>query len=189
MEQQYDWDGFTPDEIEDIQSYVYDQTGVDSAIEEVKEINEEVNRLEELLNQRIEKLKFELSLKVGKLEKRKDFHINNIKTFTLQSTNKKETKTQYKLSMISGDIVIKKTQDKLINRLDKVNKMNSAIIADNLPEYKKEKITTELDWSGMKSNLEIRIVDGNKIVWDTKLNKDVSEYVSIEQTPEEVVIK
>lgn len=182
---EWDWEGFSQEEIAEIENYEYDEIGIDRAIEEIKDIDEDIARLGELAKQRIEKLKGELELKTAKLIKRKEYHLNNIKSFALQSDNKKETKTQYKLPMISGDIIIKKSAEKFV----KPEKLQDEVIRQELMPYQKEEFNVKLNWAEMKKNLEIRIVDGQKIVYDKILNKDVSHLVAIETTPEEVVIK
>lgn len=180
----YDWEGYSPEELEEIQNYVYDDTGVDNAIEEVKDIEADIKRLTDLMKQRVEKLQYELDTKLGKLQRRREFHLNNIRTFALQSSSLKETKTQKKVSMISGDIIIKKSAEKLV-KADIV----PSVIETLLAPYKKEEQTIKLNWAEMKKNLEIRVVDGKKIVFDKLLKQDVSHLVSIEITPEEVKVQ
>lgn len=206
MSEEYNWEesGFDSDEIETLKDYFYDETGVDKAIAHCKEIQSDIERLNELFKNRVkdftDSLQYDLEVKVNKLKKLKDFHLGNIKNFAVNHPKKTEAKTQWKVTLLSGDIVIKKASDKFI----KPEKLTEEVISKDLSKYKKENTTTtvSLDWAGMKKNLEIRLVDGEKKVFDTSVTEivigkkktkvngvDVSKFVSIEQVPEEVEIK
>ena len=176
------FDDFTfldPEDVAELKSYEYSSVGVDEAIQRVKEYNAEIERLENLYNERIERMKAELENKTRKLQKRKDWDVYNIGRFAQQSPDLKSTKTQYKLSMLSGDVIIKKEKEKLIK--PKVTAENQDEIKQKYKDYLKTKY--DINWEEMKKSLMIK--DGK--VFDMKTNKEVD--VEVEIVPSEVVIK
>jgi hypothetical protein len=166
------------EEIQELQQYQYDETGVDEAIERVKEIDQEIERLKDLFNQRVEKLKFELEQKVKKLENKKQWDLYNLQQIVKNASDKKETKTQWKKQYLSGDVIIKKEQQKIVKP-----KLDEETIKTQFNDYKKEKI--ELNWKELKKDCVIK--DGKVI--NAVTGEDLSNYITIEIEPEKVVIK
>jgi len=171
-------DIFGEDEFEELESNKYEsEYDIDVAIIKVKEINEEVERYKETFKEHVAELERKLNDKVEKLEKRKEWELYNLKQVAMNSAHKKETKTQYKYSSLSGDIIIKKSAVKMV----KPN-LDADIIKSKFADYAKEKV--ELNWAEMK---KVLIIDGD-VVKNAKTGEVVLE-VELEETPEKVEVK
>lgn len=164
---------------EDLQSVRYDTDAyIDSAIERIKNRNSEIERFTKIFNDRVTELKMELESKVEKLTKQNQWEESNIRNVIMADPNKKETKTQFKKSFLSGDVVIKKPEQK-INK----PKLTEEQIKSSLNDYSKSKV--ELDWETLKPKLAI-IKDR---VINTETGEDVTDLIPFEETPEKVIIK
>ena len=171
-------DVFGEDELEELKNSKYEsEYDIDVAIGKVKEINEEVERYKETFKEHVAELERKLNNKVEKLEKRKDWELYNLRQVAMNSAHKKETKSQYKYSSLSGDIVIKKPSVKMV----KPN-LDADIIKTKFADYAKEKV--ELNWAEMK---KILMIDGD-VVKNAKTGEIVSE-VELEEVPEKVEVK
>lgn len=172
---------FDSDELEELENVDFENEGfIDQSIEKVKECNKEIEQLEQIYKQRVEMLEKELENKKEKLEKKKQWFLNNLKGFALNSPNLKSTATQYKLNMLSGDIIIKKPKQTVVKP-----SLDEEEIKLNFKDYSKEKTKIELDWKNLKKNL---LISDGKVI-NTKTGKDLSDIIKIEEVPEEVVVK
>lgn len=153
----------------------------DEVVERVKENEEQKARFKEIAGERIKKIKDQLEQQVSKLD-----HWTELdKSILLQiaSLSKtKETKTQRKLELLAGDVVIKKATYKFENDNDKILKA----IKDKRKDLVKTKTETTLDWAEFKKELQI---DGENIIY-----KETGEIVNIdglglENVPEIVQVK
>lgn len=153
---------------------------VDSAIEQVKDINEEINKLKDILDKRTNDLKLQFENKKESLLKQNQFLLTTLGEFA-RTQKLKKTKTQSKYTSLAGDVVIKhakqnpKKPDK--NKIDKIEKVYPELI--EVEEVKK------LNWRELKSRLIIQ--DGK--VFDKETGEDVSGLVDIEVKGEEVLVK
>ena len=153
----------------------------DELVEKVKHLEEEKERFTQIANERIEQVKAQLERKVSKLDEWIEAYEFSLLQIANISTTK-ETKTQRKLELLSGDVVIKKPSYKFKND----NKAILEAIKEERKDLVKENVTYSLDWAGFKKELEI--ANGNII---NKLTGEIVEIpgLEIEEVPETLVIK
>jgi len=157
----------------------------DELIEKVKETETDKAKLEQVAKDRIDLINSQLEEKSAKL----DGWIEQYKFSLLQIANlttTKETKTQRKLELLAGDVIIKKATKKFKND----NKAILEAVKDERKDLVKEKVTTSLDWAKFEKELEI-IGDGA----DAEIiNTTTGEVVNIaglevEEVPERLEVK
>lgn len=155
---------------------------VDNLIEEVKEKEKEIKRLKKLSEKKIQEVEYNTKCKIEPLEARITYIHDQLGMVIKNAKDKKETKTQYKKSFISGDVVLKKSQNKIKN--PKL-KGQEAYEIEKLKEYCEPFTDYKFNWAELKKELDI--VDG------VVVNKETGEYmgdiIEWEQTPEQLVIK
>lgn len=151
---------------------------IDETIELVNSLKEEVERFTELYKQKQEKLKAEYESKVNSLNEQIKYHSYNLGQLVKAMPDKKETKTQFKKSYLSGSVIIKKPSSKLAKPT-----LSDQEIEETFPSY--SKVKTELDWANLKKVL--KIID-NKVI-NTETGEDLSDIISIEEIPESYEIK
>ena len=142
---------------------------MDSKVEEIHQVEKEQAELQALLDARIEDIKASFEGKFNSLTSKKDFLMAELRTLFEQVTAK-ETKTQAKVTLLSGDVVVKKATVKL--EYDKKVLLENAEAA-GLSEYIKTKEVQEFDWATLKAKLEIQ-EDGSIV------NTETGEVVEIE---------
>lgn len=173
---------FTEEELEELSDFRFDKDShVDESLEKLKFYMAEKERYEQIYNERMEQLKAELETKTEKLDSKIEWIKNKLKYYTLNSPNKKETKTLYKLSLLSGEIQVKKARQKMVK--PKITEENEGLIVEKFKDYIKQKI--DLEWGELKKELIIK--DGK--VYSARNNEDLSDLILVEDTPEEVIIK
>lgn len=153
----------------------------DAMIEQLKEYEQEKVKFQEVAKERIDTINALLELKVDKLDK----NIEGIKFELLQIANMsdtKETKTQRKLELLNGDVIIKKATTKLKND----NKAILEALKEVRPDLVKEKVTESLDWAKYKK--ELQISDKQIINLTTGEVVEIAG-LEIEDVPERVEIK
>lgn len=128
----------------------------DALVEQLKENEQEIQKYKDLAKERVDMIIDLLQVKVNKL------YSNNegIKFELLQIANMsdlKETKTQRKLELLAGDVIIKKATKKFKND----NKLLLEALKESRPDLVKEKVMESLDWANYKK--ELKILD-NQIV-------------------------
>ncbi|MBG9773031.1 host-nuclease inhibitor Gam family protein [Brevibacillus laterosporus] len=174
------YDNFTPEELEEIKSYQYtNEINIDESIERVKELDVEIERLKEIGDERIVKMKEEMKYKIDKLQRKRDWEISNITAIVYNSPDKHETKTQYKKTYVSGDVVLKKATVKLIKP-----ELKEEVIKERLSGYAKTK--TEIDWKSLKNDL---VINNNNEVFSKSTGESLSDLIKIEQVPMKTEIK
>jgi hypothetical protein len=184
LEQAYqNFNGFTEDEISQGEQYQYNSDAyIDAAIARIKNRNQEIDRLNKILEERIEMLKLEAQTKIDRIQKQNDYEMSMIASVIKDNPNKKETKTQFKVSFISGDVVIKKPEEK-INK----PKIEEKVLTtdDRLSDYIKTKEVKELNWDILKSKL---IIKDNKVI-NTETGEEYTDIVPITTIPERIEVK
>lgn len=135
----------------------------DEALEQISEIRAEAKRLEMVGTARIQNIEQQLRLKLDSLDSQEQMLIDQLRSYSL-GINFKETKTQKKYKLVSGELVIKKPTVK-IEVLDR----------DKLIQYAENsaqdyiKVKKDVDWAGLKKLLEI---DEDKVI-----NKETGEII------------
>ena len=154
---------------------------LDNLVEEIKEKQEEKARLEELYKAKLEQLEANYNMQIEKIDNAINYFKEQIRV-QFETQPYKETKSQRKLKVLSGDIVIKKPGKKL--EADK-----NALLEwgkNNASEYIEQKVIETFKWAEFKENLEI--TEDGQIV-NTETGELVTEGVTVIDVPEEVIIK
>lgn len=176
-------DELNVEELEETKIPEIEQWKIDKAIKRVKDNNEEIARLKQILEDRKADLDAQFEKKVQPMLKE-----NQFLTVTLTEYAKtqplKETKTQRKYTSIEGEVVIKKPQKKMIKPNVKDEKTLEKI-EQLYPEYVEEVKTKKLKWSDLKRKLVIQ----DDRVYDKETGEDVSHIVDFEVTEERTEIK
>lgn len=156
---------------------------VDNLIEEYKTEQEELERLEQLEKQKIEQVKFNSETVKKRVRNKIQFLEDTLKFNLMNSENKQETKTLYKKKYISGEIQVKKAHQKIANPN---LKGEDAFKIDAFKSYCEKVISYKFNWGELKKKLSI--VSGNN-VFNAETGELLTGIVSIEEVPEEVIIK
>ena len=159
------------------------QTQMDEKVEEVHHVEQEQAELQALLDARIQQLKDSFKGKIDVLNNRKGYLIAEIRALFDQVPSN-ETKTQAKVTLLSGDVVVKKAT--LNFDYDKKLLLENAE-KNGIKEYVKTNVTHDFNWAGLKSKLEIQ-EDGSIVNVETGEVLNV-EGLSVLPVPEQVVIK
>lgn len=159
------------------------QTQMDEKVAEVHQVEQEQAELQALLDARIQQLKDSFQCKVDILSNRKEYLVAEIRALFDQVPSK-ETKTQAKVTLLSGDVVVKKAGLKL--DYDKKVLLENAE-QTGLGEYVVTKETKDFDWAGLKAKLEIE-EDGSIVNIETGELMQV-DGLSVLPVAEQVVIK
>ena len=159
------------------------QSQMDEKVAEVHQVEQEQAELQALLDARIQQLKDSFQGKVDILNNRKEYLIAEIRALFDQVPSK-ETKTQAKVTLLSGDVVVKKAGLKL--DYDKKVLLENAE-ATGLTDYIKTKEVKDFDWTGLKEKLEIQ-EDGSIVNTETGEVLDI-EGLTVLPVAEQVVIK
>lgn len=159
------------------------QTQMDQRVEEVHKVEQEQAELQALLDARVQQLRNNFQGKFDILSSRKDYLISEIRAL-FEEVPHKETKTQAKVTLLSGDVVVKKAGLKL--DYDKKILLENAE-ATGLTEYITTKEVNDFDWTSLKAKLEIQ-EDGSVVNVETGEVLNV-EGLTVLPVPEQVVIK
>lgn len=157
------------------------QVQMDNLVENYKSITEEIESVMKIRNAKIEQIEGAYQEKKDKLENAQKRIVAELRVLAEQ-VPQKETKRQCKVELLSGSVVIKKPTQTLVADKEKLIEWakKSAML-----EYIDEKVVESFKWKELKSDLDI--VDGQIV---NRLTGEVmAEGVSIEDKPEEVVIK
>lgn len=159
------------------------QAQMDQKVEEIHQAEQEQAELQALLDTRIQQLKESYQSKFDTLNNKVQYLMAELRTM-FENVPQKATKTQRKVSLLSGDVVVKNATKKL-DYDKKVLLENAENIG--LSEYIVTKEVKDFDWVTFKSILEIQ--DDGSII-----NTQTGEVVAIEglsavQVEEQVVIK
>ena len=159
------------------------QAQMDERVYEIRMLDQEEAELQALLEKRVEEIRTSYANKVEKIGSRRNQLITELRTLFDQVPHK-ETKTQAKVVLLSGDVVVKKATVKL--DYDKKVLLENAE-QTGLEEYIITKEVKDFDWSGLKSKLEIQ-EDGSIVKVDTGEVLEI-EGLSVLQVAEQVGIK
>lgn len=159
------------------------QSQMDEKVYEIRMLDQQEAELQALLDTRIEEIKASFASKVEKIGSRREQLTSELRVLFDQVPSK-ETKTQAKVTLLSGDVVVKKPSLKL--------GYDKKVLLDNaeetgLKEYITTKEVKDFDWACLKSKLAIQ--DDGSIV-----NTETGELLEIEgltvlPVAEQVVIK
>lgn len=133
----------------------------DEALEQIRDIRAEAQRLEMIANARIENIQQQLKVKLDSLGDVEQILIDQLRAYAL-NLKFKETKTQKKYKLVTGELVVKKPTAKI-----------EVADREKLTQYAEKsaeeyiKIKKDVDWSALKKTLDI---DGDKII-----NKETGE--------------
>ena len=143
--------------IEDHVSWTIENANTaDWAIERIKEVQEEYDRMENLINMKIQQLQMKLQNEKDKLDRERGFFEGRLQDYFSKQDGLKETKTQLQLKLPSGNLKLVKA--KKVFDYDK-SKLLEVAEKENLTEF--IKIKKDFDWAGFKKQLDIR---GDKII-------------------------
>ena len=130
------------------------QSQMDQKVEEVHQVEQEQAELQALLDARVQQLKDSFQGKFDILNGRKEYLTSELRVLFDQVPHN-ETKTQAKVTLLSGDVVVKKPSLKL--DYDKAVLLKNAEIAITAYNITKEELENEL------SNIEFRIDEASKL--------------------------
>ena len=154
---------------------------MDNLVEDFKSITEQIESFMQIRDRKIQTVNEQYEEKVGPLNKELEYIKTQLRVLADQ-VPQKEVKTQSKVELLSGSVVIKKPTQTLVADKDKLiewakeNAMN---------DYIDEKVVQSFKWKELKADLDI--VDGQVV---NKITGEImAEGVTIEDKPEEVVIK
>ncbi len=169
------------DNIEDVEVNDLEDWMVDRYIEDIKANNEDLKRYEDIMNRRIDELKGQYNRKKDSILKNNHFLLTTLNTYAKRQKSLKETETQQKYTSLSGEVIIKKPVKKMMAPTkEKVEKLVEAY-----PEYKIVEEVVRVDWKELKKRFDIK----NEKAYDKETGEEVSDLVTIEDQPEETIIK
>lgn len=157
------------------------QVQMDNLIEDYKTLSQEIEDLVAIKDAKIEKIEHDCRCRVEIKEDAQNYIVAQLKVLAEQ-VPQKETKTQSKVALLSGDLIIKKPKQTLV--ADKEALIEWAK-EHEMDEYIDEKVVQSFKWKEYKGNLDI--VDGQVV--DRNTGEVITTGVSIEHKAEEVVIK
>lgn len=149
---------------------------LENIVDDIKGKQQEKENLMNLFNEKVSQLKGALDARVDHIDK-DIYYLTQAARAEAEQLDMKETKTQKKVSLLSGDFIIKKPTYKL-------NPDKEALLEKVPQEYIEVKETKSLKWADYKKNL--KVMDG--IVVDTVTGEIVQD-VLVEEVPEQIVIK
>ncbi|MDA3731547.1 host-nuclease inhibitor Gam family protein [Niameybacter massiliensis] len=162
---------------------VQNKARMDEIIAEINVINEQRVELEAVFNERVRLIKEQWEDK-DLLQYTRIRHLEEELKVLMDTVPKAETKTQFKVSLLCGDVILKKATKKI--DYDKKKLLDYAL-ANNLMEYVSTKEVQDFKWAEFKSELDI-------LEDDVIIIKETGEVVNIDglgviEVPEELVIK
>lgn len=157
------------------------QVRMDNLVEDHKSITEEIESMMAIKNAKIEQIEANFSAKKDKLETMQNMIMAELRVLAEQ-VPQKETKTRYKVDLLSGSIVIKKPTQTLV--ADKEKLIEWAKKAAML-EYIDEKVIESFKWKDFKGDVEI--IDGKPV--NKYTGEVMTDCIVVEEVPEKVVIK
>lgn len=159
------------------------QAQMDERVYEIRMLDREEAELQALLDARIEEIRASFAGKVEKIGSRREQLTSELRVL-FEQVPSKETKTQAKVTLLSGDVVIKKPSLKL--DYDKKILLENAETT-GLKEYITTKEVKDFDWAGLKAKLTIQD-DGSIVNTETGELLEI-EGLSVLPVAEQVVIK
>lgn len=156
------------------------QVRMDNLVEDYKSLSDEIAGLIALKDAKVEKIIADCDWKVDRRKETQDLIVAELRTLA-EMVPQKETKTQSKVALLSGDVIIKKPKQTLVADKDKLIEWATEQARLDLVD---EKTVRSFKWAEYKKDIDI--IDGHVI--DT-VTGEIVEGVTIEEEPEKVVIK
>lgn len=154
---------------------------MDNLVEDFKSITEQIESFVHIRDRKIQSVNEQYEEKVGPLNKELEYIKAQLRVLADQ-VPQKEAKTQSKVELLSGSVVIKKPTQTLVADKDKLIEWAKENAMNN---YIDENVVQSFKWKELKADLYI--VDGQVV---NKITGEImTEGVTIEDKPEEVVIK
>lgn len=157
-----------------------EQWKIDRMLEEVKENNEDLIRYEEIMNNRISEIKLQFEEKKNQITKQNNYKLSTLGEYA-KTQKLKKAKTQSKLPLLSGDIIIKHAS----KSFTKPKKANESKLAELYPEHTTKEEVIKTNWVEIKKNL---VMQNNK-VYDQETGEDLTDIIEVVEKDEEVIIK
>lgn len=154
---------------------------IDSLISQVRENNNEIEKLKEILDKRKQQLDLDYKVKEDSLLRQNHFFLTTLNTYAKSQKDLKSTKSQYKYTSLSGNVIIKKSLKKIKKPNDKTIEKIEKIYPDFIEVEQKKK----LKWADLKKKF---IIQGDN-VYDQETGEDVSEFITYDISDEETIIK
>lgn len=157
------------------------QVQMDNLVEDYKSITEEIESYMEMKTAKIEVIEEQYKSKVEPLKNNLKYIEEQLKVLAEQ-VPQKETKTQYKVELLSGSVVIKKPTQTLVADKEKLIEWakGAAMI-----EYIDEKTVKSFKWEEFKGDVEI--IDGKPV--NKYTGEVMTDCIVVEEVPAKVVIK
>ncbi|MBM7598293.1 hypothetical protein JOC34_000650 [Virgibacillus halotolerans] len=154
---------------------------VDKYVNRVKKNNEEIKRYKEIMDKQVADLKHQFKHKEEALTKENGYLLSTLGQYARTHKSLQSTKTMFKLPMLNGDVVIKKSVPKpQAPKDDMVDKFEK-----EFPEYVEKVVTKKVKWADFKKKL---IVQSDK-TYIKETGESVSHLIDTDANPEEVIIK
>ncbi len=147
----------------------------DWALDKIKESKEEYGRFEKVVMEKIEQIKIVLQKEKKKMENEANFFEAKLREY-MEKVKIKDTKTQRKYALPSGELILKKDKEDFKLDKEKILEYIKQFESEEYKEYIKTK--EELAWGEMKKNL---IIDNGQII-----DKSTGEVLKIEGLEVEV---
>lgn len=146
------------------QEVIENRAKIDCLVEEVKETEANIAEFEALYKKRLEDLEKQYQERILTLTDRKEKLLGEINAW-FEFAEPKETKTQYKLSVLAGDVVRKKASLKY--EPDKAQLLEWA--KENDKALVKTTVKEDVDWMQLKGRLVMQQdLEGNTVALDTE---------------------
>ena len=168
---------------EDLERVVAIKAQMDEKVAEIHELEQEETELKELMEVRIAHIKASFDDKINKINTQKEYLIEELKSMFMQVPSK-ETKTQAKVALLSGDVIIKKPTVKF--EYDKKVLLANAD-KNGLAEYVTTKVVKDFNWTDFEAKLSIQ-ADGTIINTETGELLEI-DGLSVLPVAEQVVVK
>ena len=154
---------------------------MDNLVEDFKSITEQIESFMKIRDRKIQAVNEQYEEKVGPLNKELEYIKAQLRVLADQ-VPQKEAKTQSKVELLSGSVVIKKPKQE--PKAIEIDKLIEWAKENDYNDYYKEEVLEKLQWKELKK--DIQVIDGQPIFVNTG---EILEGVTIEDKPEEVVIK
>lgn len=157
------------------------QLELENIVEEIKAKQQDKQNLIDLYNAKVAELKASLDSKTEQIDR--DIHfLTQTARAEFEALPSKETKTQRKIVLLSGEFVVKKPTKKI--------EADKAILLkwgkENAPDYIDTNVVESFKWADFKKTLQIT-EDGQII--NTETGEVIKDGVEVVDVPEEVIVK
>lgn len=154
----------------------------DELVEEILDIREDLKRIDEIYEGRMRKLQENYRNERDTIQSRIDYK-RFLLSEIIDKLEFKETKTQKKVELVSGDIIVKNKKIKLVPNKEKVIEE----IREAYPEFIKHSEIETLEWCKMKE--EVQIDNSGKVFIDRDGEQIYLRGIEVHFEEEEMVIE